>query len=59
MLAMVGCGAYTNVAACAAAMVKARTTLTPDPAIAARYDRQYNQFKEIYPTLKDLFKTLI
>ncbi|MBO5797756.1 MAG: xylulokinase [Clostridia bacterium] len=58
MLAMVGCGAYADVADCAAALVKARTTLTPDPAIAARYDRQYNQFKEIYPTLKDLFKTL-
>jgi len=58
MLALVGCGAYADVKACANAFVKPKKTITPDPVIAARYEEQYRKYKEIYPTLKDLFKTL-
>ena len=55
MLAMVGCGLYPSVKACADALVSVRETVEPDPEIAARYEKQYRNFKQIYPTLKDLF----
>ena len=55
MLAMVGCGLYPSVKACADALVSVRETVEPDPEIAARYEKQDQNFKQIYPTLKDLF----
>ena len=55
ILAMVGCGLYPSVKACADALVSVRETVEPDPEIAARYEKQYQNFKQIYPTLKDLF----
>ena len=55
MLAMVGCGAYENVEKCAAALVKIKETVSPDPEIAARYDEQYRKFRKIYPAVKNLF----
>ena len=58
MLAMVGCGAYASVADCAAQLVHVKETVEPDPAIAARYEERYQQFKAIYPTMKPLFKLL-
>ena len=58
MLAMVGCGAYADVEKCANQFVKLKKTVTPDPVIAARYETKYQKFKEIYPTLKNLFKEL-
>ncbi len=58
MLAMVGCGAYESVAACAEALVAVAATVEPDPVIAARYEAQYRKFSRIYPALKDLFVTL-
>ena len=58
MLAMVGCGAYASVSDCAAQLVHVKETVEPDPAIAARYEERYQQFKAIYPTMKSLFKLL-
>ena len=58
MLAMVGCGAYASVSDCAAQLVHVKETVEPDPAIAARYEERYQQFKAIYPTMKPLFKLL-
>ncbi len=58
MLAMVGCGEFDNVEECAAKFVKINKSITPDTKINARYETQYNKFKEIYPTLKNLFKKI-
>ena len=58
MLAMVGTGAYESVSACADALCRVRETVTPDPEIAARYEAQYRKFREIYPTVKDLFQKI-
>ena len=58
MLAMVGCGAYADVSACARTLVKHRATITPDPVLTARYEAQYQTFKGLYPAVKDLYKTL-
>ncbi len=58
MLAMVGCGKYGSVKECAGALVSVRETVLPDPEIAARYEKQYQNFKQIYPSLKALFAQL-
>lgn len=58
MLAMVGCGLFDSVKACADALVTVRETVLPDPEIAARYEKRYQYFKQIYPTLKGLFAQL-
>ena len=58
MLAMVGCGEYDSVAECAAKLVRTIETIEPDPEIAARYEAQYQKFRNIYPSLKNLFKII-
>lgn len=58
MLAMVGCGLYGSVKDCADALVTVRETVQPDLEIAARYEKQYQRFRDIYPTLKPLFAKL-
>ena len=55
MLAAVACGEYESVEAAAAAIVKVVDTVEPDPALAALYEERYQQFKQIYPTVKELF----
>ena len=39
-------------------IVKVIGTEKPDPALAAKYDKKYAKFKEIYPTVKGLYDTL-
>ena len=58
MLAMVSCGAYGSVGEAAGALVRASHTVEPDPAVAARYEARYQQFKQIYPSMKKLFQAL-
>ncbi len=58
MLSMVAAGEYASVEECSKRFVQTKTTLHPDRELAARYQRQYEKYKEIYPTLKNLFKKL-
>lgn len=58
MLAMVGCGLYPDVKACADALIKVTGCIEPDPELAALYEERYQKFKAIYPAVKELFKTL-
>ena len=58
MLAMVGCGEYTSVEACADALVEKVQHIEPDPVIAARYEKQYHKFQKIYPAMKPLFQAM-
>jgi len=58
MLAMVACGAYPTVKAACDAIVRVTSTVRPDPEIAARYEKRYSQFREIYPALKPVFRKL-
>jgi len=48
----------SGVKECANAFVKIKKTITPDADISLRYEKQYEKFKEIYPTLKNLFKII-
>ena len=58
MLAMVGDGVYDSVAECSKKLVKIQETISPQKEIADRYEKQYLKFKEIYPSIKELFKKI-
>lgn len=55
MLAAVGCGAYKDVEAAAAAITKVKETVEPDPELVARYRERYEKWKTYYPALKGKF----
>ena len=55
MLAMVACGAYKSVEEAAAAIVKIVDTVEPDPELVEKYNARYEQFRQIYPVVKELF----
>ena len=52
---MVGCGAYPDVQTAAAALVELASVTEPDPVLTERYEARYQQFRKIYPALKELF----
>ena len=58
MLAAVGCGEYPDVETAAAKIVKVVDTVGPDEELTAKYEERYAQFKQIYPTVKELFGKL-
>lgn len=58
MLAAVACGEYASVKEAAQKLVKVVDTVEPDPELAAKYEERYAQFKQIYPTVKELFPRL-
>ncbi len=55
MLAAVACGEYPNVEACAQKLIKIKEVVHPRAEIAAKYEKQYRKFSEIYPAVKELF----
>lgn len=59
MLAMVAAGEYASVEDAAAAIVKISGTEEPDPALVAKYDQRYQQFREIYPAMKPVFDKIV
>ena len=59
MLAMVCCGEFESVEACADTLLSVTETIEPDPVIAARYEGQYQKFRRIYPALKGVFPQLL
>jgi len=56
MLAMVGDGEYKTVRDCADKFVETKKVIKPQPDIVERYEKSYSIFKEIYPSVKDLYK---
>ncbi|MBR7070759.1 MAG: xylulokinase [Clostridia bacterium] len=58
MLAMTGDGLYTSVVECADAFFEVKSTIRPQKDIVARYARQYEKFKSIYPSMKELFQKI-
>ncbi len=55
MLAAVACKEYQSVEEASQAIVKVKEVITPEPDLVARYEKRYQQFKEIYPVCKPLF----
>ena len=58
ILAAVACGEYPSVEDAAEKLVHITKTIHPDPALAARYEAQYQKFRQIYPAVKALFPAL-
>ena len=58
MLAMVGDGEYENVQQCIESVCMIKGTESPDPELSERYEKQYRKFKLIYPSVKDMYKTI-
>lgn len=58
ILAMVACGAYKTVGEACASLVSVAETVKPDPQLVARYEERYQQFRKIYPAMKQLFAQL-
>ena len=55
MLAMVACGEYENVKSCCEKLTVVASIVKPEAHLAAKYEARYQQFKKIYPTVKNLF----
>ena len=55
MLAMVACGAYESVRSACDALVHIREVIKPEPGLTALYEKRYQQFRKIYPAVKNLF----
>lgn len=58
ILAAVACGEYASVEEAAQKLLKVVDTVEPDAELAAKYEKRYAQFKQIYPTVKELFGKL-
>ena len=52
MLAMVACGEYATVEEAAAAIIKVKEVIEPDPVLVKKYEEKYQQFKTLYPPLR-------
>jgi len=55
MLAAVGCGVFDSVVDAAAKIVRVKETTKPDSELVEKYEKKYQNFKSIYPQLKDVF----
>lgn len=55
MLAAVACGEYPDVKSACEKIVKITGFEDPDPVLAEKYEKRYQQFKKIYPALKAVF----
>ena len=58
MLTMVADGAYSNVKEVCSALVNVKETIDPDPDLMALYDKRYEEFRQLYPALKEVFGRL-
>ncbi len=55
ILAAVANGEYASVEEAAKKLVKVTEVIHPDPDIAARYDKAYEKYTKLYPTVKKLY----
>lgn len=59
ILAMVGCGQYESVQAAVDDLVEVAAVVEPDAELTKRYEARYQQFRKLYPALKDTFAQLL
>ena len=59
MLAAVACGVFSSVEEAAEKIVRVTETIEPEPELVEKYERQYQKFAKINPTVKDLFTELL
>lgn len=59
ILAAVGCGKYSSVEEATNKLIKVISTTEQDPELVAKYDRKYEIFRQLYPTLKDMYDKMV
>ncbi|NLJ96498.1 MAG: xylulokinase [Clostridiales bacterium] len=59
ILAAVGCGKYASVEEATDKLIKVIDTTEQDPEIVELYNKKYEVFKELYPSLKDMFDKMV
>lgn len=59
ILAAVGCGRYATVEEATEKLIKVIDTVEQDPQIVELYNKKYEVFKKLYPTLKDMFECIV
>lgn len=59
ILACVGCGQYSTVEEAAEKLIQVVETTEQDDEIVALYNKKYQVFKDLYPTLKDMFDKMV
>ena len=59
MLAMVADGTYPSVKAACDALVHVVDTVEPEVELSALYEVRYQQYRKIYPALKDVFPQIL
>ena len=55
ILAAVGCGEYESVQAACEKLVHVVDTVEPDPVLVEKYEARYQEFRKLYPAVKDFF----
>ena len=58
MMAAAGVGLYASIAEAASAMSGVRQVYRPDEPASAAYDRLYDVYRQLYPTLRETFAQL-
>lgn len=58
ILAAVGCGEYKSVGEACEKLVEVSDTVYPDKELSALYEKKYNNFRKIYPALKNVFSDI-
>ncbi len=58
ILAMVGNNDYSDVVTACSKIVKLGDTFKPNSELVDKYNRKYQDFKKLYPALKELYKTI-
>ena len=59
MIAAVGAGWFDSFEACSEVFVNYKSEVQPDPEAVAKYNKVYANYKEVYPTIKDLSHKLV
>ena len=58
ILAMVGCGEYSTVEEATKKLIHLKDTEMPDENLVKEYDKKYQVFTKLYPSLKDIYKEI-
>lgn len=58
ILATVGCGKYATVEEATGKLIQVTETIKQDKDIVSKYDKKYEIFKELYPSLKAIYDKL-
>ncbi len=58
ILAAVGCGTYKSVEEAAGKLIKVIETTEQDMEVVEKYNKKYEIFKQLYPTLKNIYDVM-